>query len=93
MTYLFENNVEKKALGILSVIRNLNRKYPDEQMEVAAKTLLEVASQPTLSVYKGILDRNKKKSVQEAVILKSSNPSTEEYGFTRGAKYFGGDNS
>lgn len=93
VTYLFENNVEKKALGILSVIRNLNRKYPDEQMEVAAKTLLEVASQPTLSVYKGILDRNKKKSVQEAVILKSSNPSTEEYGFTRGAKYFGGDNS
>ncbi|WP_404284511.1 Mu transposase domain-containing protein [Exiguobacterium aurantiacum] len=32
VTYILENNVEKKALGFLAVIRNLNKKHSNDQM-------------------------------------------------------------
>lgn len=91
VTYILENNVEKKALGFLSVIRNLNKKHTNDQMEAAAKSLLEVASQPTISVYKGILDRQKKKAARASAVIEQPSRSKEDHGFTRGAKYFGGD--
>ena len=91
VTYILENNVEKKALGFLAVIRNLNKKHSNDQMEAAAKSLLKVASQPTISVYKSILDRQKKKAARASVVTERSNRSKEDHGFTRGAKYFGGD--
>lgn len=44
VTYILENNVEKKALGFLAVIRNMNKGHLNNQMEAAASSLLEVAS-------------------------------------------------
>lgn len=91
VSYLLNENVEKKALSILSVLRNLEGKSTKQQLEDAAETLLTVSTQPTLSVFKGILDRQKKKAIAAGYKNERAIKADQEFGFTRGADYFGGD--
>ena len=60
VSYILETNVEKKALNILSTLRNLSTKHTNEELEKATQTLLEISTNPTISVLKGILDRREK---------------------------------
>jgi len=90
VSHILEMNPEKKALNILSTLRNLAAKYPNKDLESATQTLLEISQHPTVSVLKGILDRYKKKQKQSTK-QPDSNDRTENHGFVRGAQYFGRD--
>ena len=88
VTFILKHNPEKKALTILSSLRNVSTKHPREELEAAIQTLLEISTNPTIPVLKGILDgRNKRKPKDNDLIVQHEN-----HGFTRGAKYFGGEN-
>jgi len=51
--------------------------------------LLVISTNPTIPVLKGILDRRKKREQKSNVDNHQIN--NNNHGFTRGAKYFGGD--
>lgn len=88
---ILENNIEKKALSILSTLRNLSTKHATDEMEKAAKTLLEISTKPTVSVLKSVLERNKKRKQNQKTDSDRHRNNTQDYGFVRGAKYFGKD--
>jgi transposase len=92
VSYILEMNVEKKALNILSTLRNLASKYTKEEIEKATETLLEISTNPTVSVLKSVLDRNKKKKQNLKTDINRHNTTSNDFGFVRGAKYFGRDN-
>ncbi|MCP3032145.1 IS21 family transposase, partial [Halobacillus sp. A1] len=88
VAHILKHHPEKKALTILSSLRNVSSKYTKDDLETAARTLLDISTNPTIPVLKGILDRRKKrKAKDEHTIIHHEN-----HGFTRGAKYFGGGN-
>lgn len=89
--YILENNVEKKALNILSTLQNIARKFTVEELEQAITTLLEISTTPSNTVLKGILERKKKSLKAQESVAKTQLASTESHGFTRGAAYFGRD--
>ncbi|WP_233201629.1 IS21 family transposase, partial [Sporosarcina sp. P10] len=87
VAHILKQNPEKKALTILSSLRNVSTKHTKEVLEAAIQTLLEISTNPTIPVLKGILDRrNKRKPKDNNPIIRQEN-----HGFTRGAKYFGGE--
>lgn len=89
VSYILKTNVEKKALNILGTLRNLSTKHSKDELEEATQTLLDISTNPTVSVLKGILERSKKR--KQKMGTRSQHINTEDYGFARGAKYFGGD--
>lgn len=89
VAYILENHVEKKALQILNTLQNLTKKYAVEELEQAITTLLEISSNPSNTVLKGLLERTKQTSKAKNKPKKSTTASTENHGFTRGAAYFG----
>ena len=89
---ILEINAEKKALNILSTLRNLSTKYAKKDMEKAAETLLEISTNPTVSVLKGVLERNKKRKQNQKRDTDRPYTNANDYGFVRGAEYFGRDN-
>ena len=89
VSYVLEVNAEKKALNILSTLRNLSTKHTKEELEKATHTLLEISTNPTISVLKGVLDRKKKRKQKSNINNQQNN--TNDHGFTRGAEYFGGN--
>src|SRR5699024_8800051 len=84
---LLEENPEKKALSILSTLRNLSTKHTKEELEKATHRLLEISTNPTISVLKGVLNREKKRQRKPATNHYKNN--TDKHGFSRGAAYFG----
>lgn len=89
VSHILETNVEKKALNILSTLRKLATKYTKTDMEKASETLLEISTNPTVSVLKSVLERSKKKKQKTD---RNSPNTTSDYGFVRGATYFGREN-
>lgn len=88
VTYILDNNPEKKALKILGSLRNLSTRYSNEHLEQATHTLLTISQHPTISVLKGVLARKKKQQqTQQAYTQQTKNT---DHGFSRGAEYFGG---
>ena len=83
-----DNNVEKKALSILSSFKNLSKYYTDDMIEEGCQILLEISQAPSLSVLKTILKRMKEKTKEKEAV--QANAFNSDYGFVRGAKYFGG---
>lgn len=92
VSHILDTNVEKKALNILSTLRNLSTKYSSEELEKATQILLEISTNPTISVLKGVLDRNKRRKQYKKAEINNDTLSSEGYGFIRGAKYFGRNN-
>lgn len=88
---ILENHVEKKALNMLSTLKNLERKYTHSELERATETLLEISLNPTNSVLKGILERRKAQPKTPKTKEKMTSVSTDNHGFIRGAAYFGRD--
>ncbi|SDZ69093.1 Transposase [Evansella caseinilytica] len=91
VSYILDMNTEKKALNILSTLRNLATKHSNRELASATQTLLEISQHPTVSVLKGILDRHKKRMQKQSSNQLHSNDRTDDYGFVRGAQYFGRD--
>lgn len=88
VTDILEKNAEKKALNIFGALRNLSTKHTKDELETATHTLLEISTNPTIPVLKGILDRRKKR--EQKSNLDNQQGNDNNHGFTRGAKYFGG---
>lgn len=91
VSYILKNNIEKKALNILSTLRNLSTKYSKNEFEQATQTLLEISTNPTVSVLKSILERKKKQLKNKKKDIDNFQTHDEDYGFVRGAKYLGRD--
>lgn len=88
--HILKSNVEKKALGMLMTLKNQGRKFSKKDIEAACQTVLEVSSNPTVALVKTVLERNKKrKQSQDNGTLMETKTDTD-YGFARGANYFGG---
>ena len=83
--HILNTNAEKKALNILSVLRSAASKRTAAELEEAAGTLLAISSNPTVAVFKSILERQKKKQTDKERIQEAP---AEDYGFVRGADYF-----
>lgn len=84
--HILKTNVEKKALNILNGLKSLASKRTATELEEATKTLMKISSHPTIAVLKSILERQKKKQMKNEQVHESK---TEDYGFVRGANYFG----
>ena len=92
---ILAGNSEKKALKLLSTLRNIASKSSPEELEVACHTLMSVAKEPTNSLLKSILSRAKKRksTINNQMTNKKLKQHTDnEHGFVRGANYFGGKN-
>lgn len=89
---LFKNGSEKRALNQLMSLRSLGKKYSKDEMELAAQNLLVASNHPTVSIFKTILSRNKKRKRSEKEGTLTQTSTNENYGFIRGANYFGEKN-
>jgi hypothetical protein len=85
VNFICEHQVEKKALNQLMLLRKLSRNYSDQTLEEAAESLLSISTQPSLSVYKNLLVRQKRR---EKETNPTQAPTNTQHGFVRGAKYF-----
>lgn len=88
--YILDKHVEKKALTILLSFKNLTKYYSDELIEKGCETLMTISQAPTLSVLKTILKRMKDSHKSKADGTLNETKTNTDYGFVRGAKYFGG---
>ncbi len=75
----------------MSTLRNLSTKHSKDDLEQATQTLLDISTNPTVSVLKSILDRKKKQQNNKKEDRNNLQTQKEDYGFVRGAKYFGRD--
>ena len=87
---LLDQRSEKQALTQIMHIRHLEKRFEIDEMENAAQRLLLATHNPTLSVYKTILNRNKKRADAKDTNDSLSDKTNESYGFVRGANYYGG---
>ena len=55
---LLKNGSEKRALNQLMSLRSIGKKYSKEELDLAAQNLLLASSNPTVSMFKTILERN-----------------------------------
>ncbi len=88
--YVLDTHVEKKALNLLTTVRNLSKRYSDKELEAGAEILMTITSNPTVSVLKTILSRQKNKQIAKNKNEISDQLTETNYGFLRGADYFGG---
>ncbi|QXN87200.1 transposase [Tetragenococcus halophilus] len=87
---LLNRSPEKKALHQIISLRNLSRNHSNEALELAAQNILLASSRPTVTVYKTILNRNKKREKIKEQGKLTETQTNQSYGFVRGADYFGG---
>lgn len=87
---LLNRSPEKKALHQIISLRNLSRNHSNEALELAAQNILLASSSPTVTVYKTILNRNKKREKIKEQGKLTETQTNQSYGFVRGADYFGG---
>lgn len=88
---LLKKGSEKKALNQLMSLRSIEKRYSKEEMNLAAQNLLLASTNPTVSVFKTILARNKKRKQAKDNGSLTKMTTTKNFGFVRGANYFGGN--
>lgn len=88
--YILANHAEKKALNILMSVQNLRKTYSLEQIEAGCETLMTISHVPQLSVLKSILKRRKDYQRDKKSESLHQTKTSHDYGFIRGAEYFGG---
>lgn len=84
-SFRLEQQAYRSCMGLLK----LSDKYSPARLEAACKKVLTLTLRPSLKSVKNILVTNQDKQVTQERPSESSN----EYGFTRGAKYYGGERS
>lgn len=86
---LFDSaQAEKLALKATLRLKNHGKKYSAKELEAACEVVLNFASQPTVRAIETVLTNNKKRANQKKT--PDSKDEKKDYGFTRGAHYFGG---
>lgn len=84
MRYLLKSAAsEKQGLSAAFRFKGLARKYAAIEIEAACTTVMKIATAPTVSVVERVLKS------QKTPAPKTTNEP--DYGFTRGAAYFGGN--
>jgi transposase len=80
---------EKQALQSIFSFKKLERRYTNYEIERACKMVLSMTKRPTVKSIQTLLKNNKKKEAEQD--LKRNTEMTDtNYGFTRGASYYGG---
>lgn len=80
---------EKQAIQSIFSLKKMERRYSKYEIERACKMVLSMTKRPTVKSIQTILKNNKKKDAEQE--LKQNTKMTDtNYGFTRGASYYGG---
>ncbi|NRD78543.1 IS21 family transposase [Bacillus sp. BRMEA1] len=80
---------EKQALQSIFSLKKMEHRYTKYEIELACKMVLSMTRRPTVKSIQTILKNNKKKDAEQE--LKQNTEITDtNYGFTRGASYYGG---
>ncbi|GEB78528.1 IS21 family transposase [Sporolactobacillus inulinus] len=82
---------EKQALHSIFSLKKFEQRYSKYEIERASKMALSMTERPTVKVLQTIL-KNNKKSDAEQEQKRRSEDNENNYGFTRGASYYGGKN-
>lgn len=85
------NNAQAERQGIKAVfnLKKSLRKYSKYELEEACGSVLESTTRPTVSLVQSALKMNKKK-IELTKKKRISDLPDNQYGFTRGAAYYGG---
>ncbi|MDA1663406.1 IS21 family transposase [Bacillus cereus group sp. TH153LC] len=92
INHILKNNVEKQALNQLMALKNIRKNTSAVAIEEACKTVLSVSIAPNIQLLKEVIKRQKEMN-QRNTTSYLNEEATQDYGFTRGAKYFGGLNN
>lgn len=88
--YFFKHaQIEKQAVQSVFTLKKVLRKYATYELERACEDVLRATKRPTVSLIKTILKNNQKRTV-ESQSEQSTDQVNKDYGFTRGANYYGG---
>lgn len=80
---------EKQALHSIFSLKKFEQRYSKYEIERACKMALSMTERPTVKVLQTILKNNKKSDAEQEQKRRSEN-TKNNYGFTRGASYYGG---
>lgn len=80
---------EKQALQSVFSMKKMERRYTKYEIERACKMVLSMTKRPTVKSIQTILKNNKKKD-SEQELQQDTKITDINYGFTRGASYYGG---
>ncbi len=86
---ILNQQVEKRALKILSGIKNLEKNYSVQLIEEASEIIMSITHQPTLATFKTVIKRQhdfkkKENKLEDKTVVKID----DSYGFRRGAEYW-----
>ena len=80
---------EKQALQSIFSLKKVERRYTKYEIERACKMVLSMTKRPTVKSIQTLLKNNKKKEAEQEV-RQTTNLADIDFGFTRGASYYGG---
>src|SRR5699024_11764037 len=83
------SQTEKQALQSIFSLKKTERRYTKYEIERACKMVVSMTQRPTVKSIQTILKNNKKNDAEQEMKRKTEN-SENNYGFTRGASYYGG---
>jgi len=90
VSYLLENSKpEKLALQSIFSLKKTERRYSKYEIERACKMIISMTARPTVKSIQTLLANNKKNDAEQELKRKTES-NTNNYGFTRGAAYYGG---
>ena len=85
----YQSENEKQALQSVFSLKKMERRYTKYEIERACKMVLSMTKRPTVKSIQTILKNNKKKD-SEQELQQDTKITDINYGFTRGASYYGG---
>jgi transposase len=80
---------EKQALQSIFSLKKVERRYTKYEIERACKMVISMTKRPTVKSIQTILKNNKKNDAEQE-LKRQTDISKNNYGFTRGASYYGG---
>lgn len=86
---LAASQTEKLALQSIFSLKKSERRYTKYEMERACKMILSMTKRPTVKSIQTVLKNNKKNDAEQE-LKRQTEISENNYGFTRGASYYGG---
>lgn len=90
INYLLEKSqTEKLALQSIFSLKKTERRYSKYEIERACKMILSMTARPSVKGIQTLLANNKKSDAEQELKRKTET-TNKNYGFTRGAAYYGG---
>lgn len=83
------SQTEKQALQSIFSLKKFERRYTKYEIERACKMIISMTKRPTVKSIQTVLKNNKKNDAEQELKRKTE-ISENNYGFTRGASYYGG---